>query len=913
MSFNINNNSAHLWIDIVYGPMVDLSLLPLASPGAVIDEAHFGGASNALSFDPGQSGLWGITGHAIMDDLEAAGADPQLRVYLSGELRAQNSPHMWPDGVTQIPATVISHNASTGDYDMSASTLPIQKIVKFRFDNAIMDSYPSEIRISHRDSNGANPYHGVVNPPQSQGSPIELYMPLSADFYDAAVSGSEDQWILIGDSYGDGMLSLVDSNLPITVEVSVDGALYGPGHMIDPAGVPLAGEYELHLDLITELLNDAKVDEGKGLAIPITWDNSSLTITTTDTNNEIDWLNAITVPATWAQIALARNAYTAVPWIDLSDEVDLGLGRWQYKVSITSDMDSAWDLNKINEALNDPSFSGTMSLVNPYVHNYLGALHPGIVANVLASSYDTNTGELLVEFDSQIAPDPGTLGFVFDQIDWLVPSSLGFLTNAVTLETLSDNLGINFNADGEPSRISLDPSSNSLFTGMTSQQLQQTLANWTYYWTAYERHVISFHENPEVTDYWSADNYYGMYLTNSSDSSKSYRIIRQGYPDFSDPTSVQAYDVFDSSTQAAIDDVQTTFETEWPSADALGWDFTAPPPPAPWVNPYDLNASDPSTGINITEIEDWVEYNHSYSSSAPTAQLTLTINGDAYVDEDPTFLIHGGSKILDSGVTGTESLEVQDLGDDAQQVWNIDVPLEVGETYSIAFIDMWGDGIADSSPSIQLEDEYGNIIHQAVEGSSWETWSSSYLLNIQWTGSEWQVVAVESDTFAAANCSNCGAGGMPDPSGLIFDFPFGGAIKPDGITYVFPSGAEAWAGFATSDDPGYPISLADGGKIEFTAYVTSPAQVYFRFEKNPHPDTEPSYDTAVIDIIPSGDFDSYSVDLDPQDPNNTYSSMLFYVVTQDEAVYVNDIELLLNGNIDNAGAGGVVRLRLVSA
>ena len=124
-------------------------------------------------------------------------------------------------------------------------------------------------------------------------------------------------------------------------------------------------------------------------------------------------------------------------------------------------------------------------------------------------------------------------------------------------------------------------------------------------------------------------------------------------------------------------------------------------------------------------------------------------------------------------------------------------------------------------------------------------------------------------------------------TGIEFTGVFGGTVY-DGNFYTSPSGSESWAGFANEDVNIYPLSFVDGGEITFTgATAGTDAEVYFRFEYNPYPDTEPSFNT--ISVTVSGMDDTpYSIDIPSQGPN-TYSSFLLYVTTTDAPVSLTDV------------------------
>ena len=125
-----------------------------------------------------------------------------------------------------------------------------------------------------------------------------------------------------------------------------------------------------------------------------------------------------------------------------------------------------------------------------------------------------------------------------------------------------------------------------------------------------------------------------------------------------------------------------------------------------------------------------------------------------------------------------------------------------------------------------------------------------------------------------------------------FTGPFGGL--PTGspsvveLLYNTPSGSEPWAGFANQDVSIYPLSFGGGGGITFTGATTGiDAEVYFRFEFNPYPNVDPSFET--LHVVVSGTVEAeYSVAI-PTQGGNTYSSFLLYVVTRDAPVSLTNV------------------------
>ena len=119
-------------------------------------------------------------------------------------------------------------------------------------------------------------------------------------------------------------------------------------------------------------------------------------------------------------------------------------------------------------------------------------------------------------------------------------------------------------------------------------------------------------------------------------------------------------------------------------------------------------------------------------------------------------------------------------------------------------------------------------------------------------------------------------------------FDGSGATLDNGV-FTFPSDAQVWAGFANDDNSVYPFSFSSPGQINFTASVPSggSADVRFRFERLPYPNVDPAYDTVEVTVSGSTPT-SYSIDI-PSQGENTFSSFLFYVVTNDVGVTLSDV------------------------
>jgi hypothetical protein len=128
--------------------------------------------------------------------------------------------------------------------------------------------------------------------------------------------------------------------------------------------------------------------------------------------------------------------------------------------------------------------------------------------------------------------------------------------------------------------------------------------------------------------------------------------------------------------------------------------------------------------------------------------------------------------------------------------------------------------------------------------------------------------------------------GSSNPNAAAFTGTFDGTVV-DGSTFTFPSGSQSWAGFANENAGLYPLSFPTASTINFTASSDQPVTLKFRFEANPYPNVEPSFETDQIVI--DGACKAYSVDIPAQPAANTYNSYLMYIIENDIPVTVNDV------------------------
>ena len=126
-----------------------------------------------------------------------------------------------------------------------------------------------------------------------------------------------------------------------------------------------------------------------------------------------------------------------------------------------------------------------------------------------------------------------------------------------------------------------------------------------------------------------------------------------------------------------------------------------------------------------------------------------------------------------------------------------------------------------------------------------------------------------------------------DASSVVADFSTGAfegaTVDTENEIYTFTG--QDWAGFANNADI-YPLSFEEGGTITFTASAATPTNVRFRFEYQPYPNVDPSYDTEYA-LIDSTEPKEYTIEIPSQAPTPSHRSL--YVVERDQPVYVTNV------------------------
>ena len=132
----------------------------------------------------------------------------------------------------------------------------------------------------------------------------------------------------------------------------------------------------------------------------------------------------------------------------------------------------------------------------------------------------------------------------------------------------------------------------------------------------------------------------------------------------------------------------------------------------------------------------------------------------------------------------------------------------------------------------------------------------------------------------------------PEPEFVIpiFYGTFGGTEVIDN-NYNHSSNAEEWGGFANVDSSIYPLIFTNEGMISFKYVNTTDTDVsiYFRFEKNPFPDTEPSFNTNSI-LLENHSEGEVKLIIESQGVNE-FNSVILYIENKDVYIKLYDFKI----------------------
>lgn len=222
-------------------------------------------------------------------------------------------------------------------------------------------------------------------------------------------------------------------------------------------------------------------------------------------------------------------------------------------------------------------------------------------------------------------------------------------------------------------------------------------------------------------------------------------------------------------------------------------------------------------------------------------------------------------KLVDFGATGGYSGDGGDgQGDDVEHEYTVSTPAQ-GEWVTVSL------SLADAFPGLTTTANIAQLILSAAPGGEAD-------------------VFIDNVYFSTDGSNGGAAAGTYAP---VYSGVFGGATK-DGDVYTFPTGAETWAGFANENAEIYPLAFPNGGTITFTASSAgADVGVNFRFERLPHPDVDPAFNTSKA-TVSGTTATEYTIEIPAQDAANTFRSALMYLDTRDVAVTITNIEITVN-------------------
>jgi len=371
----------------------------------------------------------------------------------------------------------------------------------------------------------------------------------------------------------------------------------------------------------------------------------------------------------------------------------------------------------------------------------------------------------------------------------------------------------------------------------------------------------------------------------------------------------------------ADDDASDGGSTDGGSTDG---GFSSPP-----LNIFSDGAVDPfwDSGINGYDSSiDWQECNNDGGQACPN--IDWQIVSDDYRG-DVLMVSHTGNQVSTGLYIGASS--VQDLSAYAGGYFIYDIKIVAAGDNSLVSsrVICWYPCTSGSMGVGTLEGDWKTekipvdfLVETGLDLSA----VSSFVFDLTDDGDESIVILLDKIRFEAANddgstdgdgSSDGGStdgstdggstdggstdGGTQDGSFVQMIEGFGGAFV-DGNTFIYPSGAEDWAGFANLNTDIFPFTFDNGGSVSFTAAVAAggaDTNIYFRFERLPFPDVDPSFNLDPVTI--SGETElEYTITIPAQTGGNTYESLLMYVVEQDSPVIIKNIIV----NDDGGATGG---------
>ena len=233
--------------------------------------------------------------------------------------------------------------------------------------------------------------------------------------------------------------------------------------------------------------------------------------------------------------------------------------------------------------------------------------------------------------------------------------------------------------------------------------------------------------------------------------------------------------------------------------------------------------------------------------------------------------------------------------------YSISIPTQGSKTFSNLIMYVVEQDVSVKVTNIVVTESSGSADDNAGDTGSGDTGSGDTGSGDTGSGDTGSGDTGSGDTGSGDAGSDDSVGTVSDVA--VIDEAFGGATY-EGETFTFPSGAEAWAGFANMNTSLYPLIFEDGGSLSFTGSVPAggSVNVRFRFEYNPFPDVDPAYDTPTVTVSGATEA-SYSVSI-PSQGSNTFSSLIMYVVDRNAPVTVSNLVVTTTGEAGGSGGSG---------
>ena len=280
-----------------------------------------------------------------------------------------------------------------------------------------------------------------------------------------------------------------------------------------------------------------------------------------------------------------------------------------------------------------------------------------------------------------------------------------------------------------------------------------------------------------------------------------------------------------------------------------------------------------------------------FLSFCVTAQMNMLTDGDFEANNDPKVWT-GNVEIRDENNNKFFFADVAAAGASFSVNLSQNVAMDEGDTYTLSFEASTGMGNSRTiMAGIGLSvDPYTNVTETITLTSTNETYTFDFVANFQGSATTSRVLFDMGADTGIVVIDNVSLVKKDVPQDVLYyplyEGTFGGASRQQ--TFLFPTGAEAWAGFGNSNANIYPLDFPNGGQITFKASADAATSLYFKFEANAHPNVEPSYAGPTQAITTEATI--YTIPLTSQGVN-TFNSALLYLMDRDVTVNITDIKI----------------------